>query len=96
MSKLSEVHIAAAEHHVTMAKCHGAMAKADGMEDSAKDFHSTCRDSHTKMAEAYLKCMKADESEFGKKDATPTSLTFDVDPEFRKLVEIDESEQNAW
>jgi len=107
MSKhLKELHTAAAEHYVRMAKvhhaiseAHHAMSKAEGMEGHS-DFHETCRDSHevardsnTELAEAYVKYVKADIGDLNKTTITVRQSAPDVDPEFAKLVALDERDE---
>lgn len=107
MSKLKELATGAAEHHVELAQAHDAMSKAhdqmskaDGMEDDASDFHSTCRDanaaardSHTAMADKCLGVAKSADSFGLEKTAAPRSAaSFNVEPDFAKLLAIDEQE----
>ena len=89
-----EDHVNTATEFVNLAKAHDGMCKAaDGMEDSAKDFHSTCRDAYTNLADLHLKCAKADSGELNKTVKVRPSAPANVDPEFAKLVAVDEDEQ---
>jgi len=84
-------HKASLTFHTTMARAHQDECEKSDMGEGDSTFHAGAASAHLAMGEYHCACLKADSDELGKSAPSVPAIT--VDEQFRKLVLVDEDEQ---